>query len=779
MGAFRMRRLGDNDKSIMKRIARIIFAPVLAVLFGCAVEEQPANDGRNELDGKVITIEAFREGDPSTRTMRDEESGSVMWTPGDAISMFYGSGSDGGSKFTSSATVACGKTSFTGTLTAVTAGTDEALQDSYFWGVYPYMDDNSCDGQSVTMTIPSEQEACPGTFASNLFPSIGRSRGLSMGFYNVGGGWRFSVTKEGIKRVTLKSNGGEPITGKVKVLFDDAGIPEVEDIIEGSDEVVLKAPVGKSFEVGKYYYIILLPTTMNSGFTMTFETLTEEGVYNRTDKTAISRSKFSGITNIDNYLTTPYSAKPGVFDAVTSLVLARMENGEASFSFNITTSKTDDYKEYGLYYSEYPDLSKASRRVLGTDVFNGTRAVVLDGLDDDTEYYVWPMLSTLSGIDVVGDDPMKVVHTMSIRCVSRPQDVRTAIEEASEYTSIRLLGGMTVTGGIEMKNRVTVSGGWNADFTAQNAPKTIIEGGDNIPGVVVPYGTVGAVIQNLEITKARCMEAPYNYGAGVFVKGDLIIENCYIHDNRAAKRGGGIGTEYDFVDRCSLTIINSEISHNIAEDGHGAGIYTEENTSLVMVNNLVTDNWSQADDGYSGGLIAYGPSVVINNTFARNYCNGERDGNWQNYLFRTNNAFIVNNVFAGDKNSLCWLTQSIEGVEWDEMPLDTFYPSQKTVSLKTGAGVVFKNNIVQGTADGGNESVNSQNSFLNVDYDLSLLFTDIDNKIFTPAPSSPLLNAGITSDPDVAAYLAKYAKDLVGNPRVAGTSVDIGCYERQ
>ena len=132
-----------------------------------------------------------------------------------------------------------------------------------------------------------------------------------MGFYNICGGWRFSVTKEGVRKVTLKSNGGELITGKVKVGLSDSGIPEIKEIIDGSDEVVLECPRGEYFEVGENYYMVLLPTVFNSGFTMTFETYTEEGVYNRTAKTTIARSKFSGIDKLDKYLTTPYTLKTG------------------------------------------------------------------------------------------------------------------------------------------------------------------------------------------------------------------------------------------------------------------------------------------------------------------------------------------------------------------------------------------------------------------------------------------------------------------------------------
>ena len=301
----------------MRQQFNVIALSCLSLLAGCTMEERMIND-EVVPSGREMTIEAVREnlgseeGGLSTRTMRDEESGSVLWVPGDAISLFYGSGANGGSKFTS--TLESGNsemTNFTGTITAITGGGELTVDDTYFWGVYPYGEDVSCDGQGVTMTVPTSQGATPGTFAPNTFPSVGRSQGLIMGFYNICGGWRFSVTKEGIKKVTLKSNGGEPITGKVKVKFDAAGVPVIDEVLEGSDEVVLEAPAGKYFEVGKNYYMVLLPTVFESGFTMTFETFTESGEYNRTKKTTIARSKFSGIANLDNFLTTPYAKKTG------------------------------------------------------------------------------------------------------------------------------------------------------------------------------------------------------------------------------------------------------------------------------------------------------------------------------------------------------------------------------------------------------------------------------------------------------------------------------------
>ena len=294
----------------MKSYIALLLPLAIVSLAACTVEgPQPETD--NPFLGQEITIQAALDGDPESKTIRDASDGAVLWTPGDAISLFYGSGTAGGSRFVSNATEPTAITNFTGTITAITGGADVSLEDTYFWGVYPYSDDVTCDGSSVTLTVPSQQTAVPGTFAPGAFPSLGRSQGLVMGFYNICGGWSFSVTKEGVRKVTLQSNGGEPITGRVKVRFGESKVPVVQEVIDGSDQVVLECPPGEYFEVGTSYYIALLPTVLSSGLSVTFETYTEEGVYNRTVSTTINRSRFANINNLDNYLTTPYAQKVG------------------------------------------------------------------------------------------------------------------------------------------------------------------------------------------------------------------------------------------------------------------------------------------------------------------------------------------------------------------------------------------------------------------------------------------------------------------------------------
>ena len=359
----------------------LFLASALLAVAGCTaverLEEEVIND--NQTAGHELTIQATREGEPETKTIRNAIDGAVLWVPNDAISLFYGSGTNGGSRFVSNATEATSVTNFTGTITAITGGADISLQDTYFWGVYPYRNDVSCDGSTVTMTLPAQQNAIPGTFDTMLFPSIGRSQGLNMGFYNVCGGWRFSLTKAGIRKVTLKSNNGEIIAGKVKVGLSDSGIPVVNEIIDGSDEVTLECPNGEYFEVGKNYYFVLLPGKMTSGFTMTFETYTEVGVYNRAASTTITRSNFLGITNIDNYLTTPYTPKPDYTPGDDEMV--------SEYALLGVTGVTFEYARY-LSLTEFVTDRNSTYTTGGTSYYIPSRIKVGFEVDDEPVHYI-------------------------------------------------------------------------------------------------------------------------------------------------------------------------------------------------------------------------------------------------------------------------------------------------------------------------------------------------------------------------------------------------------
>ena len=280
---------------------------------------------------RAIILTATREGtNPNTRSVRMDD-GTTWWGPKEEISVFYGSGSNGGSKFTSKNTTIAEITEFEGSISM--SGNKE------FWAVYPYSADNSCDGSSIITVIPSQQTGVEGNFSNDAFPAMGKSGSLSMPFYNICGGIKFFVSRADIKSVTFKGNNGEVLAGKVKVTFGADGKPEVAEVIEAQTEVTLTAPDGGAFKAGKYYYVTLLPGLLDGGFTMSFTTASETGTLKSDKQQTIKRSVFGTLKNIDSKVAEWESNVPipEYVDLGLSVKWA---------SCNVGASKPEEYGDY-------------------------------------------------------------------------------------------------------------------------------------------------------------------------------------------------------------------------------------------------------------------------------------------------------------------------------------------------------------------------------------------------------------------------------------------------
>ena len=247
---------------------KIIFAGAMILsLLACnrIEEEQPEQFQRKEL-----TVTAFR-ADNDTKTARQSD-GSVYWSPGDAISLFFRSGENGGSKFTAQNSEEVAIAQFKGTIDVISGGGEDSGGEFWFWGVYPYSAQNSCDGSSITTVIPAQQVGKAGTFADNTFITMARAKGLELGFYNICSGIKFTLTRNDIKEVRIRGNNSEDIAGKIKVEWDSNGKPAINQYIEGAKEVCVTAPGGGTFATGTEYYLVLAPTLFTQGFTLSLIT---------------------------------------------------------------------------------------------------------------------------------------------------------------------------------------------------------------------------------------------------------------------------------------------------------------------------------------------------------------------------------------------------------------------------------------------------------------------------------------------------------------------------
>ena len=283
----------------MRHLPILFTASAIMLITACQSEQLVPAEAPQTAE-EAVTITGYLPSENDTKTIRDA-NGKIFWLHAEEISLFYASGDNGGSKFTSTNVALTSKAQFTGTIGVITGGSDEndGVDQNWFWGLYPYDATASCDGTYVYTTMKSSQVAQTGSFGDDTFITLGRSQGLSMSFFNVCGGIGFSVTRSDIKRVVLKGNGGEALGGRIKIGMGDDGKPFIAELTDGFTEIELTAPDGGTFTSGEYYYIPTIPVSLPSGFTLEFYTANAKGVYSFTSSLTVARSAFKRKASAD------------------------------------------------------------------------------------------------------------------------------------------------------------------------------------------------------------------------------------------------------------------------------------------------------------------------------------------------------------------------------------------------------------------------------------------------------------------------------------------------
>ena len=228
--------------------------PVMIIALGCSRELETHT---SYFEGE-FTLYASS-GEQETKTVLQQD-GSISWSPSDCINVFYGNKSG---KFTSTNTEVAAFAEFTGSLGAFTLdGSTE------FVAIYPYSDSNSISGTTLSVTLPEEQTAVEGSFADDLFICVAKSKDYNLHFYNVCGGVKFSLARDGIKKVVFKGKNGAHLAGLLTVNFASDGIPQVSRISNGKSAISLVAPNGGTFKKGSWYYLVVAPQLLSQGYRM-------------------------------------------------------------------------------------------------------------------------------------------------------------------------------------------------------------------------------------------------------------------------------------------------------------------------------------------------------------------------------------------------------------------------------------------------------------------------------------------------------------------------------
>lgn len=256
-------------------------------------------------------IHASYEQTPDSKTVLQDD-GAVYWMPDDVIGVFFGAYNVPFYNIEEKTTATA---DFIGNPTLLTAYQEGAAEPSgahTYYGIFPahapeesayYGTVPARDKDKLTLFLPAAQRGKAGSFERNVNIAVAKSADYhQLRFFNLCGGVRFRLEGSDIVKVLFEGNDGEALAGLVTARVDAGGIPTVQETLAADNAVSLSMENGEAFTPGTWYYMVMLPTDLKKGYTMTF--LTEDGARQLVENSAISikRSVFGSLDKPDKDL---------------------------------------------------------------------------------------------------------------------------------------------------------------------------------------------------------------------------------------------------------------------------------------------------------------------------------------------------------------------------------------------------------------------------------------------------------------------------------------------
>ena len=267
--------------------------PLLVLLAACQREGCPVTPETPvpQLVEHTLYASTPGEDEPATRTVVSAlNEKKILWSAQEQISILSGGGNY---LFQGDNDAPAATASFT--------GTGPADLGNYI-ALYPYNASATYSEGYVSTSLPAFQLGKAGSFADGYMITADDATGNSLAFKHLCSGLRFMVNTDNIKAVSIRGNNGEKIAGDFRFRFASEDTPVAE---AGTEEcVTLRPSSGSTFEAGKYYYIIVLPTVFSKGFTLTADNGSQVGELRFDTNVTFTAGKFKNITgNLDERMT--------------------------------------------------------------------------------------------------------------------------------------------------------------------------------------------------------------------------------------------------------------------------------------------------------------------------------------------------------------------------------------------------------------------------------------------------------------------------------------------
>ncbi len=636
------------------------------------------------------------------------------------------------------------------------------------YAVYPYFEGTSMTyDEQIKVVLPSVQSYAENAFGqrANIMAAVtSDTEDRSLHFKNLCGYFVIKIYgNANVRSVALEGHHSEKISGNATIDFPDSARPVLSNLSES--RITLECgniEIGKTPETATEFWFVVPPVAFGNGFSIK---VTDSNGH------VIEQSHSEQIDIISNRIKKMEAFQ--LFTASIETISANRGPSSADLNYYFGTDYYDDISSWGVicssdsYYwggTEYPQSGKPE---------SGKNSVRIEGLSQDIQY-AWIYMESTTGKRVYSD----IIGIMPPVCVRAGENLRSVINNVGEGTAVRVQGGVTFPGGINIyEANITISGGWDADFEEQSMDNlTIIDGQNTTYGFFCATPINGYVnISHFEIKNCKG-----DHGSAVHcVGGPITVTNCYVHDNDSEK--GAIGTN-EGTYQTTLTVANCIVANNNADAhgpafGFGEGQSDDAPVKATLVNNLIVDNVSTKKDGYASTFVCYNQTelIFVNNTVVGNKNWAEYFGPYSGMVLRGDVCSIfANNIMVGNFTSPCT----------SEMVVPEYEPQDGFLNMGGGIGTLA-NNIYEGSLKNATSAMIQNQIEFPLGGDIRTILT-ADYKPVGAALGAGTLEtirfAGKTMGPyylNIKELLEKYPLDLAGNPRVVGGKVDIGCYQAQ
>ena len=272
-----------------KYILPFMSIAMLMAMASCSSSDDEVAEIKEESKLVPMTFTATQESNVGTRTALKGGYG-VDWQTSDKISVFDGQGNQ---EFTLTGDVKDGKFSGNASATA-----------TKFTAVYPYTEGATLgeDGSVSGITLPAEQTAYKDSFDPKAALMMAYTTDKSKLDFKNAVSLVKVTTQFACKKIVLSANEDIAGTGTLTMTFDNTNDTYTSSFTfnSGSSKTItLKPATGEFFDAGTYY-IVVPPTTLTNGFSISFINSADTKAYTRTS-TKNNTFNRSGIRNLGTF----------------------------------------------------------------------------------------------------------------------------------------------------------------------------------------------------------------------------------------------------------------------------------------------------------------------------------------------------------------------------------------------------------------------------------------------------------------------------------------------